>query len=82
MENKILYFATPEVECRWTEEKCNKSCNLFCPWKNHPLLKEEAIKSLNPESLHCFSSIANICKRQKRMFTPRAMSFVLHSSYC
>lgn len=25
MENKILYFATPEVECRWTEEKCNKS---------------------------------------------------------
>ena len=57
-------------------------CNLFCPWKIRPLLKEEAIKSLNPESLHCFSSKANICKRQKRMFTPRAMSFALRSSYC
>lgn len=51
-------------------------CNLFCPWKNYPLLKEEAIKSLNPESLRHFSSKANIRKGQRRMLTPRATPFV------
>lgn len=76
METEILCFATHEVEGIGLSKNVIKLCNSFYPWKYHPLLKAEAIKSLNSESLRCFSSKVSICTGQSRMSTPRAIPFV------
>lgn len=76
METKIFYFATHEVEGIGLSKNVINLCNSFYPWKYHPLLKAEAIKSLKSENLHCFSSNINICKGQSRMLTPGAIPFV------